>query len=247
MQWLSAVQSHLSCLPLQSSPWALESAELVAPSASQSPRGPAAGVDGPLLLQAGPCASTAGAAADSPSPTSLLGPSCGAPDGGALSGGPVRGSVLSRGWPLGAPSEHRDARTATATAAAPLLQPQFPGLQAQQPALGDAATAIAGAVAAARVPHVVPGVGPGGLPQLSVPLTPPHAEALARHLTTLATLTGCAIAVRPAGGVAPAAAAAAAAGRLANPQIIELIASGTPPQLQSASIMLSRLLAAAAQ
>ncbi|GBF95968.1 hypothetical protein Rsub_08091 [Raphidocelis subcapitata] len=74
---------------------------------------------------------------------------------------------------------------------------------------------------------------PHGAPQLCVQLTPAQAEALRAHVSTLAVITGCAVAVRPAAGPGPG----------LGLGVPELVVSGTPPQLQSASVMVARLLA----
>ncbi|GBF89403.1 RNA-binding protein [Raphidocelis subcapitata] len=68
-------------------------------------------------------------------------------------------------------------------------------------------------------------------PQVSLPLHAQQAAAMQAHMVTLAAVTGCAIHLRAA--ARPDAGAA-----------FELVLAGSPPQLQSASLMVSRLLQA---
>jgi len=98
-------------------------------------------------------------------------------------------------------------------------------------------------------PHLCHAQLPAALPQLSVPLTREQGEALGAHLSTLTALTGCQMAVRTLKGAPPAKAAdgrnggGGGGGAAPSSPVVELVAAGTPPQLQNASVMISRLLA----
>jgi hypothetical protein len=67
------------------------------------------------------------------------------------------------------------------------------------------------------------------LPRMSLPLLPAQAQALQVHVSTLMAVSGCGIEILQAPGALSA----------------EMAVTGTPPQLQSASVMISRLLQSA--
>jgi hypothetical protein len=60
-------------------------------------------------------------------------------------------------------------------------------------------------------------------------LLPPQAQMLQSHIPTISAVTGCMIGIR---------AASSGGGQ----QVFELVATGTPPQLQSVSMMTMRLM-----
>ncbi|KAI8464618.1 MAG: hypothetical protein J3K34DRAFT_526052 [Monoraphidium minutum] len=154
----------------------------------------------------------------------------GSPQAGAPPPPPPPGAQISdyswAGCDLGAP-------LACGMAGLELPPPLPPAGFAPQPPEAAAMCAFpaAGAALAAAAPPPPGGAPPHGrLPQIALPLTPAQAQALSAHIATLMAATGCAVGLRPA----------AAAGGW--PQLVELVATGTPPQLQSAGTMVSRLL-----